>query len=232
MTEKYRSTSENMTLVKPKKLVIGVEGKMSSEENSNGNSYARELHKYSRNGDRLDPHPVYWDNLSAIDLLNRGRVAIFIDGANLFYAAIQLGIEVDYIKLLRRLTSGSKLLRSFFYTGVDPNNDKQHNFILWMRRNGYRVITKNLTLFPDGSKKANLDVEMAIDMMKLVGSYDTAVLVSGDGDLAYAVNSISYQGVRVEVVSLRSMTSDSSIDVADCYIDLDSIKDDIKKDRQ
>lgn len=233
MTEQYRSMTENITLVKPKKLVLGVEETMSSEENSNGNGngYARELKHYARHGDRLDPQSVYWDNLSAIELVNRGRVAIFIDGANLFYAAMQLGIEIDYTKLLRRLTSGSKLLRSFFYTGVDPHNDKQHNFILWMRRNGYRVITKNLTLFPDGSKKANLDVEIAIDMMKLVGSYDTAVLVSGDGDLAYAVNAISYQGVRVEVVSLRSMTSDSSIDVADCYIDLDAIKDEIKKDR-
>jgi hypothetical protein len=82
-----------------------------------------------------------------------------------------------------------------------------------MRRNGYRVIAKDLVQLPDGSKKANLDVEIAVDMMALVDSYDTAVLVSGDGDLAYAVNSVSYRGVRVEVVSLRSMTSDSLINV-------------------
>ena len=66
-------------------------------------------------------------------------------------------------------------------------------------------------------------------MMSLVGSYDTAVLVTGDGDLAYAVNAVSYRGVRVEVVSLRSMTSDSLINVADRYIDLDNIKEDIQK---
>jgi uncharacterized LabA/DUF88 family protein len=82
---------------------------------------------------------------------------------------------------------------------------------------------------PDGSKKANLDVEIAVDMMALVDSYDTAVLVSGDGDLAYAVNSVSYRGVRVEVVSLRSMTSDSLINVSDRYIDLEAIKEDIQK---
>jgi uncharacterized LabA/DUF88 family protein len=63
----------------------------------------------------------------------------------------------------------------------------------------------------------------------LVGSYDTAVLVSGDGDLAYAVDAVSYRGVRVEVVSLRSMTSDSLINVADRYIDLDNIKESIQK---
>jgi uncharacterized LabA/DUF88 family protein len=98
-----------------------------------------------------------------------------------------------------------------------------------MRRNGYRVIAKDLVQLPDGSKKANLDVEIAVDMMALVASYDTAVLVSGDGDLAYAVDAVSYRGARVEVVSLRSMTSDSLINVADRYIDLDQIKGDIQK---
>ena len=162
-------------------------------------------------------------------LENRGRVAIFIDGSNLFYAALQLGIEIDYTKLLCRLTGGSRLLRSFFYTGVDRTNEKQQGFLLWMRRNGYRVIAKDLMQLPDGSKKANLDVEIAVDMMALVGSYDTAVLVSGDGDLAYAVDAISYRGARVEVVSLRSMTSDSLINVADRYIDLDNIKEQVQK---
>ncbi|PSB52826.1 NYN domain-containing protein, partial [Chamaesiphon polymorphus] len=77
-------------------------------------------------------------------LENRGRVAIFVDGSNLFYAALQLNIEIDYTKLLARLTGGSRLLRSFFYTGVDRTNEKQQGFLLWMRRNGYRVIAKDL----------------------------------------------------------------------------------------
>jgi len=162
-------------------------------------------------------------------LVNRGRVAIFIDGSNLFYAALQLGVEIDYTKLLCRLTAGSRLLRAFFYTGVDRTNEKQQGFLLWMRRNGYRVIAKDLVQLPDGSKKANLDVEIAVDMMALVGSYDTAVLVSGDGDLAYAVNAVSYRGARVEVVSLRTMTSDSLINVSDRYIDLEGIKEDVQK---
>ncbi len=162
-------------------------------------------------------------------LENRGRLAIFIDGSNLFYAALQLSIEIDYTKLLCYLTAGSRLLRAFFYTGVDPSNEKQQGFLLWMRRNGYRVVYKELVQLPDGSKKANLDVEIAVDMLSLVGSYDTAILVSGDGDLAYAVDAVSYRGVRVEVVSLRSMTSDSLINVSDRYIDLESIRDEIRK---
>jgi uncharacterized LabA/DUF88 family protein len=180
-----------------------------------------------------------WDNFDSDPVFppeqvleNRGRVAIFIDGSNLFYAALQLGVEIDYTKLLYRLTAGAKLLRAFFYTGVDRTNEKQQGFLLWMRRNGYRVISKDLVQLPDGSKKANLDVEIAVDLMALVGSYDTAVLVSGDGDLAYAVDAVSYRGARIEVVSLRSMTSDSLINVADRYIDLDQIREDIQKTRK
>jgi uncharacterized LabA/DUF88 family protein len=162
-------------------------------------------------------------------LETRGRVAIFIDGANLFYAAYQLGIEIDYLKLLCRLTDGARLLRCFFYTGTEPTNEKQQRFLLWMRRNGYRVVDKEVTQLPDGSKKADLDVEIAVDLMALADFYDTAVLVSGDGDLAYAVNAISYRGVRVELVSLRSMTSDDLLNLCDRYIDLESIKGDIQK---
>ncbi|AUC60997.1 hypothetical protein AA637_07435 [Cyanobacterium sp. HL-69] len=180
-----------------------------------------------------------WDNFDSDPVFppeqvleNRGRVAIFIDGSNLFYAALQLGVEIDYTKLLYRLTAGAKLLRAFFYTGVDRTNEKQQGFLLWMRRNGYRVIAKDLIQLPDGSKKANLDVEIAVDLMALVGSYDTAVLVSGDGDLAYAVDAVSYRGARIEVVSLRSMTSDSLINVADRYIDLEQIREDIQKHRK
>ncbi len=140
-----------------------------------------------------------------------------------------MGIEIDYTKLLLRLTGGSRLLRAFFYTGVDRTNEKQQGFLLWMRRNGYRVIAKDLVQLPDGSKKANLDVEIAVDLMALVGSFDTAVIVSGDGDLAYAADAVSYRGARIEVVSLRSMTSDSLINVSDRYVDLDQIKEEIQK---
>lgn len=176
-------------------------------------------------------------DLSIASDLNRGRVAIFIDGGNLFHAALQLGIEIDYLKLLCRLTAGSRLLRAFFYTGIDisrPNptrqrNDKQQGFLFWMRRNGYRVVTKDIQV-TDNFKKNNVNVEIAVDMITLAPYYDTAVLVSGDGDLAYAVNAVSSTGARVEVVSLRTITNDNLIDLADNFIDLDSIKQHIQKD--
>jgi uncharacterized LabA/DUF88 family protein len=164
-----------------------------------------------------------------LDGISRGRVAIFIDGGSLFYAALQLGIEVDYTKLLCHLIASARLLRAFFYTGVDRANEKQQGFLLWMRRNGYRVVSKDLIQFADGSRKANLDVEIAVDMMTLANYCDTVVLVSGNGDLAYAVDAVTYRGVRVEIVSLRSMTSDSLINLADDYIDLTNIKEEIQK---
>lgn len=158
------------------------------------------------------------------------RVGIFIDGSNLFYAAMQLGLEIDYSKLLGYLARGRRLLRAYFYTGVDPHNEKQQGFLLWMRRHGYRVVTKDLIHNADGSKHANLDVEIAVDMLELAQYCNTMVLLSGDGDLTYAVNTIAYRGVQVEVVSLQSMTSDSLVNIADRYVDLAKIRDLIQRD--
>ncbi|MEB3148968.1 MAG: NYN domain-containing protein [Sphaerospermopsis sp.] len=172
------------------------------------------------------------NDMSIGDDLNRGRVAIFIDGLSLFHSALQLGIEIDYVKLLCRLTQTSRLLRAFFYTGVDASKEKQQGFLLWMRRNGYRVVTKDILTVSENGKKPNLNVEIAVDMITLAPYYDTAVLVSGDGDLAYAVNAVTSLGSRVEVIGLQSMTSDSLIDVADYFIDFDSIKQYIQKDSQ
>ncbi|WP_233787202.1 NYN domain-containing protein [Dulcicalothrix desertica] len=157
------------------------------------------------------------------------KVAIFIDGANLFYAAMHLNLEIDYTKLLRCLVKQRQLLRAYFYTPVDNGNEKQQGFLLWMRRNGYRVFTKELVYLPDGSKKANMDVEITVDMLTLARYCDTLILLSGDGDLAYAVNAVAYQGVQVEVVSLSSMTSESLIDVADSYVDLEQLREEIQK---
>lgn len=159
------------------------------------------------------------------------RVVVLIDGANLFYAAMQLGMEIDYTRLLQCLTRGRSLIRAYFYTGVDRANDKQQRFLLWMRHNGFRVISKDLIQHPDGSKKADLNIEMAVDMLTLSQHCDTIVLLSGTGDLTYAVNHVSYLGVQIEVVSLPTMTSDSLINVCDRFIDLTTLKPEIEKIR-
>jgi uncharacterized LabA/DUF88 family protein len=152
----------------------------------------------------------------------RGKIAIFIDGNNLFHAARSVGVEIDYAKFLNFLRNNSPLLRAFFYTGVDERAERQQGFLLWMRRNGYRVVEKELKTYADGTKKANLDVEIAVDMLSLADKYDTAVLVSGDEDFSYAINAVAYKGVRVELAGFRSNTSPRLIDVADQFIELDS----------
>jgi uncharacterized LabA/DUF88 family protein len=154
---------------------------------------------------------------------NSGVVAVFIDGNNLFHACRKEGIEIDYSKLLDILVRDNRLLRAFFYTGSNLAADRQQNFLMWMRRNGFRVVQKELKTFGDGSTKANLDVEIAVDMLSLAGRYDTAVLVSGDEDFVYAVNAVAYKGCRVEVAGFRSNTAPKLIDVADHFIDLKEI---------
>lgn len=162
---------------------------------------------------------------------NPARMAVLIDGANLFYSASYLGIEIDYVRLLQTLVGQRQLLRSYFYTGVDPKNEKQRGFLLWLSRHGYRVISKDLAQVADGSRRANLHVEMAVDMLRLADHCDTITLLSGDGHLTYAVDALSGRGVRVELVSLQSMTSDTLIDLADCYINLAELQDTICKRR-
>lgn len=159
----------------------------------------------------------------------RNRIAILIDGASLFYAALQLHIEIDYSKLLTYLKGDRQLLRAYFYTGSDRSNERQQGFLLWMRRNGYRVVTKELVTLPDGSRKANLDVEIAVDMMTLGPYCDTIVLLTSTGDLSYAVNDLSYRGIKIEIVSLRANTNDQLINLADRFIDLADIQDLIRK---
>jgi len=177
------------------------------------------------NNNNFDPtNNVSWQ------LGHRGRVAVFIDGNNLFHAARFHNIDIDYNKLLRVLLGDGRLLRAFFYTGVDIGAERQQGFLLWMRRNGFRVIQKELKTFYDGTRKANLDVEIAVDMLSLAGKYDTAVLVSGDEDFVYAVNAVAYKGCRVEIAGFRSNTAPKLIDVADYFIDLGEIADKVRKE--
>jgi uncharacterized LabA/DUF88 family protein len=184
--------------------------------------------------DSSDPLPLLFpeefDETEAPVHLHRGRLMIFIDGANLFYAASQMGVEIDYAKLLSYLQQQSTLIYAFFYTGVDPGNTRQHAFLTWMRRNGYRVVTKDVILNSSGSKRvSSMNVEIEVDMMRFAQDCDTEILLSGDGDLSYAVNAVSYLGTKVEVIALRSMTHDHLVAVADNFIDLLSIRDEIQK---
>jgi uncharacterized LabA/DUF88 family protein len=212
--------------------------KESKETSENMDEGGKKIIKIAVENQRKSVENACVENL-IFNTINRGRVAVFIDGSGLFNTALKLGIEIDYAKLLYCLTQGARLLRAFFYYGVDVsrqipkhprNNERQQGFLFWMRRHGYRVVTKDMLPSSDIFKKNNLNVEIAVDMINLSPYYDTAVLVSGDGNLAYAVNTVTSKGAKVELVSLRAMTSESLINVADTFVDIDVIKQYIQKD--
>lgn len=174
----------------------------------------------------------YLPNNEEINIGDRSqeRVAVFINSSSLFAAATRLNIEIDYNKLLSCLTKKRKLLRAYFYIATDFTNRKQQIFIHQMRHQGYRVIAKELIQRSDGSKKANLDVEIAVDMLTISKYCDALVLLGADEELMYAVNTVSYKGIQVEVVNL-GILNDEILSVADCYTDIETIKHEFAKKR-
>ncbi len=151
------------------------------------------------------------------------NVAVFVDVANIFYAAKAAGIDIDYITLLKSATANRDFVRAYAYTGLDPENENQRQFHAFLARSGYKVVSKDIRKYGDGRMKANLDIELVVDMMRLAEKLDVAVVVSGDGDFAPAIAAVQQKGVRVEVISFRGNTSSDLMDVADVFIDITSV---------
>ena len=148
------------------------------------------------------------------------NVAVFVDVANIFYAAKAAGVDIDYVTLLRSASAGRDLVRAYAYTGLDPDNENQRNFHSFLARNGYKVVSKDIRKYGDGKVKANLDIELVVDMMKTARNLDIAIVVSGDGDFAPAIRAVQEMGVRCEVISFRGNTSSDLIEVADLFTDI------------
>lgn len=157
------------------------------------------------------------------------RVSVFIDGAHLFYAASTLNIETDFSKLLPSLVDKGRLVHAYYYSGCDSTNIKQSRFLQWMRHNGYRVLTQEVSSDSKGSWGVDFSVDISVDMIAHAQFCDTLLLVSGDGRFARMLEHVTYQGVKVEIIALRSMTSDSLLNVVDKYTDLADLKDEIKR---
>jgi uncharacterized LabA/DUF88 family protein len=153
--------------------------------------------------------------------VNVGKnVAVFVDVANIFYAAKAAGVDIDYVTLLKSAIAGRDFVRAYAYTGLDPDNENQRNFHNFLSRHDYKVVSKDIRKYGDGKVKANLDIELVVDMMKTARNLDVAIVVSGDGDFAPAIRAVQEMGVRVEVVSFRGNTSSDLIDVADQFTDI------------
>jgi len=148
------------------------------------------------------------------------NVAMFVDVANMYYAARGQDVDVDYVALLKHATKGRDLIRAYAYTGLDPENENQRKFIDFLAKNGYKPVIKDIRKFGDGRMKANLDIELVVDLFRLADRMDIAVIVSGDGDFAPAIRALQDKGVRCEVISFKPNTSSDLIAVADEFMDI------------
>ena len=168
------------------------------------------------------------------------RIALFIDGANLYATAKTLGFDIDYKRLLKEFQSHGTLQRAFYYTAViqDQEFTSIRPLIDWLDYNGFTVVTKATKEFVDASgrrkMKGNMDIELAVDAMELAKHIDQMVLFSGDGDFRSLVEAMQRRGVRVTVVSTIStqppMIADELRRQADVFTDLMDFKSKIGRD--
>ena len=135
------------------------------------------------------------------------RVALFIDGSNLYAAARALDFDIDYKRLLDVFRDKGYLVRAFYYTALmdDQEYSPLRPLVDWLDYNGYTMVTKPAKEFTDASGrrklKGNMDIELAIDMLEMADRLDHIVLFSGDGDFRRLVEVVQRRGARVTVVS-------------------------------
>ena len=135
------------------------------------------------------------------------KIALLIDGANLYSATKALGFDIDYKRLLKEFQSRGYLLRAFYYTTLieDQEYSSIRPLLDWLDYNGYAVVTKLAREFTDSQGRrrvrGNMDIEIAVDAMELAEHVDHIVLFSGDGDFRSLVEALQRRGVRVSVVS-------------------------------
>ena len=163
------------------------------------------------------------------------RMALFIDGSNLYAAAKSLGFEIDYRLLRQEFLRRGKLIRAFHYAALLENEDFSplRPLVDWLSYNGYRTVTKTAKEYTDSEGrrkiKGNMEIELTIDAMELAPRLDHAVLFSGDGDFSPLVDALQRQGVRVSVVSTirgqTPMASDALRRQADNFIELAELRD-------
>jgi uncharacterized LabA/DUF88 family protein len=161
------------------------------------------------------------------------RLALFIDGANLYAAARGLGFDIDYRRLLKHFSGLGKLVRASYYTALIEDQDYSpiRPLVDWLDYNGYTMVTKPIKEFTDAAGrrkvKGNMDIELAIDVMEATAYLDHIVLFSGDGDFRRLVEAAQRRGCRVSVVStLRSsppMVADELRRQADNFIELQEL---------
>ena len=169
-----------------------------------------------------------------------GKIALLIDGANLYSTAKTLGFDIDYRRLLKEFQSRGTLLRAIYYTAIieDQEYSSIRPLIDWLDYNGYTVVTKATKEYVDASGRrkvrGNMDIELAVNALELAQHVDQIVLFSGDGDFRSLVEALQRRGVRVTVVSTVScqppLIADELRRQADVFTDLTELKSKIGRD--
>ncbi len=167
------------------------------------------------------------------------RVALFIDGSNLYAAARALGFDIYYKRLLDVFQKDGRLIRAFYYTALmeDQEYSPIRPLVDWLDYNGYTMVTKPTKEFTDAAGrrmiKGNMDIELAIDVMEMAPYLDHIVIFSGDGDFRRLVEAVQRKGVRVSVVSTINsqppMIADELRRQADSFIELSDIQAQIQR---
>lgn len=163
------------------------------------------------------------------------RLALFIDGSNLYAAAKALSFEIDYKLLRGEFVRRGKLLRAFYYTALLENDEYSpiRPLVDWLQYNGFTMVTKPAKEFTDSQGrrkvKGNMDIELAVDALEAADHVDHIVIFSGDGDFRPLVAALQRKGVRVSVCStIRSqppMIADDLRRQCDNFIELDELRD-------
>lgn len=167
------------------------------------------------------------------------RLALFIDGSNLYSAARALGFDIDYKKLLDVFAAKGRLMRAFYYTALTDEQEYSpiRPLVDWLDYNGYTMVTKPAKEYTDATGrrkiKGNMDIELAIDMLEMADKLEHIALFSGDGDFRRLVEAVQRRGVRISVVStIRSnppMVADELRRQADNFIELQDLAADIAR---
>jgi len=177
-----------------------------------------------------------------IDIHNDEKIALFIDGANLYAAARALGFDIDYKKLLEVFRKRGRLIRALYYTALveDQEYSPIRPLVDWLDYNGFTMVTKPTKEFTDSfgrrKIKGDMDIELAIDMMEMAPHLDHVILFSGDGDFRRLVEVVQRKGVKVSVVStVKSsppMAADELRRQADQFIELQDLAPEISRAHQ
>lgn len=170
------------------------------------------------------------------------RVAVFIDGANLYQAAKALGFDIDYKRLLKTLSADCRFVRAYYYTALLDEQEYSpiRPLVDWLDYNGYTMVTKPLKEFTQSTGrrkyKGNMDVEIAVDVMEAAHHVNHIVLISGDGDFRRLVEAVQRRGVRVTVIStIRTqppMVADELRRQSDFFLDLADLQGRIAREYQ